>query len=125
MKSLFKVLAVLFVTAILASSCVTKTDSELITGKWQSNGSSDVKIIVEFTKDMQWMFYKNDDLLEKGVFELKEGHILLKHAQEEHAHDNCNHEHKHSEDHEMDYVLESEMILKMGHGDKMSTYKRL
>jgi len=125
MKSLFKVLAVLFVTVLVASSCSTKTDSELMIGKWQNSASADVKIVVEFTKDMQWMFYKNDDLLEKGIFELKDGHIVLKHAQEEHGHENCNHEHKHPEDHTMDYILESETLLRMGHGDKMSTYKRL
>ena len=115
----------MFVTTIVASSCTTKSDSELMIGKWQNNGSDDIKIVVEFTKDLQWMFYKNDELLEKGIFELKEGHIILKHAHEEHGHDNCNHEHKHPEDHVMDYVFESEMLLKMGHGDKMSTYKRL
>ncbi len=125
MKSLFKILTVLFVTMLIASSCASKADSELIIGKWQNSGSSDVKIVVEFTKDMQWMFYKNDNLLEKGIFELKEGLLILKSPQEEHGHENCNHEHKQPENNSMDYVFESQTVLKMGHGDKMSTYKRL
>jgi len=125
MKSFFKVLAVLFITIIVASSCTNKPDSERMIGKWQNNASTDVEIVVEFTKDMQWMIYKNNHLLEKGIYELKEGQINLKHVQEEHAHENCNHEHKQPEDHMMDYMFESETLLKMGHGDKMSTYKRL
>ncbi len=125
MKSLFKVLAILFVTVTIASSCATKTDSERMIGKWQNSANPDVKITVEFTKDNHWMFYKNGELLEKGIFALKDGHIVLKHAEEEHAHENCNHEHKQPEDHMMDYVFESETLLKMGHGNKMSTYKRL
>lgn len=125
MKSLFKILAVLFVTVIVTSSCASKTDSELIIGKWQNNGSTDVKIVVEFTKDKQWLFYKNENLLKKGIFELKEGHIILKHPKEEHGHENCNHEHNQPEDNSMDYVFESQTVLKMGHADKMSTYERL
>jgi len=125
MKSLFKILAVLFVTVIVTSSCASKTDSELIIGKWQNSGSSDVKIVVEFTNDMQWLFYKNENLLEKGIFELKEGHIILKHPKEEHGHENCNHKHKQPEDNSMDYVFDSQTVLKMGHAHKMSTYKRL
>jgi len=127
MKSLFKVLAALLITIIVASSCANKPDSERMIGKWQNNASTDAEIVVEFTKDMQWMFYKNDELLEKGIFELKEGQIVLKHTQKEHEHDGhkCTHEHKKTEDNVMDYIFESDKQLKMGHENKMSTYKRL
>ncbi len=117
------------VIAIIFFSCnsVGKKHNDLI-GKWQNTKADTVNYFLKISEDYAWEYYKNDELLEEGTFEVNENIFIMKHAvpAHSHSHEGNDRSHAHTEDHRYEFKLnddKSELSF-MSEG-KTSVFKRI
>ncbi len=108
----------------------TKIEIKDFAGKWKKANVDSMTLVVEFTAEKEWNYFKNDTLVEKGTFEITEDMFIMKHAEEEHSHEGHEHkdgeEHKKREDHKYNFSLNAEKNeLSLTHGEKTSVYNKL
>ncbi|MCK5028838.1 MAG: hypothetical protein KAR57_04335, partial [Bacteroidales bacterium] len=75
-------------------------------GKWQRADVDTISYVLEITENHEWKYYKNEELLEEGPFAVEENIFIMKHAEEEHAHEGD--DHAHADDHKYEYSLNEE-----------------
>ncbi len=112
MKKILLSLSVFLITIILFSCNAPCQKEDHLTGKWERTvvDSVTTTYTLELTEDYNWKYYKDGELLEEGPFAVEENIFIMKHAEEEHAHegDDHAHEHEHADDHKYEYSLNEE-----------------
>lgn len=124
---------VLFLSVVLISiaffSCNSgsKMQNDLI-GKWQNTKTDTIDYILEIGENHVWKYYKNDELLEEGTFEINENMFIMKHVvpEHDHSHEGDDHSHAHPEDHKYEFKLnEDKSELSFVSEGKTSVFKRI
>ena len=131
MKNLFLKITLLSAVLVLSFGCENVVHN--VVGKWERVTDEEVKPILEFTRNGNWNYFKNDSLVEEGTFKIDAEEIILKHHVPEHSHDHSegehadqDHEHSHPEDHVLKYTLnEDKTELSLISEEKTSVYKKI
>lgn len=123
-------LVIAIFAVIISCNSEKKADVTPLVGKWKKANVDSLNIVLELTADYAWNYFKNDSLLEKGIFELKDDSFIMKHAAEEekdHGHSHADgHGHAKPDDHVYKYMLnETKTELKLTHGEKTSVFNKL
>ena len=91
MKNVFFKITVSAAIMLMSFGC--KNVVHDVVGKWEKVTDEEVKPILEFARNGNWNYFKNDSLVEKGTFKIDEEEIILKHFVPEHSHDHAHHDH--------------------------------
>ncbi len=118
---------VLISIAFFSCNSGSKKQNDL-TGKWQNTKTDTIDYILEIGENHVWKYYKNDELLEKGTFEINENMFIMKHVvpEHDHSHEGGDHSHAHPEDHRYEFKLnENKSELNFMSEGKTSVFKRI